>query len=993
MKTFRYGIAAVLLACVAGAVPRATGQGLVPLNDVVVDPLLPAGLGRDAVELSGQYAYLWAQADGTQVIQYQGSFELLTGGRRMFAQGAVVWMSRAVWQNRPYYHYEVFLWREAKLIEAAGTTTSGPALFVTFNSLQPAEAKADATTGDSSAGTELYREGSKVREAVAKTTPITTQPGQMRVVPVGVEPPAGPKVRPIIQYRGDKQTASEKDGLVTAIGNVYVSQGLLDSADHLEIRADAAVVFLARSEGDRNAEAAGPGDAPPGRPAGPQVPNVLAGPSDMRDPLGRSVAGVYLEGNVILTRGERMIRAPQMYYDFENDRALILDAVMRAMVPDRDLPIYVRAKKVRQLSTSEYVADKAVISTSEFATPHVYVGAEKVILTDKTPRTDALRATGPMAGTYQAHDTTLNVEGVPILYWPYSQGDFRQTENLLRSARFGYDGKYGAIAQTKWYLFNLLGMQTPEGWDSALRLDYFSDHGPGVGIDFDYETEDYFGMFRGYYINDHGEDELGPYRSGPPDTENRGRVTWRHRHYLPKGWELTLEASYFSDQNFYQEYFPREFYTDKEQDTDIYLKKQQDNWAFSLLGQVRINDFMTQTEHLPDAAFDWIGQPLGEFASLFSESHIGMVRYRPADCCPCGTCGAFPDSWPFNTGWFNDDCCPYPVGCGRTGSSPMTFRGVTREEIDFPLKLGAVNVVPYATGRAGYWNHSPEEGQIAQWFGSTGLRTGSEFWRLFENVQSRLFDVNGVRHIVRPEMTAWVSGANKDSSDLYPFDQPIEDIDDFSGASVAIRNRWQTKRGGPGKWRVVDWITFDVEASFFSDTPKDELEIGHFYADRPENSIARDHVTADFSYRISDTTAILSDANWNIDSGNLDLFNASYAVERDPRLSYFFGYRYIGPADSNLLGFGANYQINTKHTIAIREYFDLERGETETFDITIIRRFPRWYAALTLGLDQIEDTISLSLSVWPEGVPEMALGNKKYTGLATSTGINAQNQN
>lgn len=982
MKTARLGLAAMLIAFAPLCAPRAGAQALAPLNENATQPLLPAGISRDTVEVSGQYAYLWSLPDGTQVIQYQGSFELRTGARRLTAQGAVIWMSRAVWQSRPYFHLEVFLWREARLIEAAGTTTSAPALFVTFNSYEPPEVRADATTGTSSAESELYREASKVREAVAKATPETTQPAEMRVIPVGQEVQAAPpKVRPFVQYRGDKQVINEKEGIATAIGNVYLSQGTLNSAEFLEIRADAAVIFLTKAEAQPSAEAmpttrkakrpAVPDQAPGADSAEPSGFGPLGGSGAMRDQFGRSVSGAYLEGNVILTRGEQMIRAPQIYYDFENDRALILDAVMRTAVPDRNLPIYVRAKQIRQLSSTEFVAEKAMISASEFYTPQVYVGASKVVLVDRTPREEGVRTTGPVAGEYTAYNSTLNVEGVPVFYWPYSQGNFQQTENTLRAARFGYDQTFGAAFQTKWYLFNLLGLQTPEGWDSALRLDYFTKRGPAVGTDFDYTTENYYGMFRGYYIHDTGKDRLGPFNSGYPPTEDRGRITWRHRQYLPQGWELTLEVGYLSDPNFLQQYFPHQFYTDKPEETLVYLKKQRDNWAFTLLGQWRINNWLTQTESLPDGAFYLIGEPLGEVASVFSENRAGAVRFLP------------------------DDRKLYSENrADGADHTPLTFRAMTREEIDVPLKLGSANVVPFVTGRLGEWCHSPFDGRISQAFGSVGARAGTQFWRLFEDVQSRLLDLNGIRHVIKPEATGWVSGANKNANDLFPFDRPlyeaIESINDFSGASLAVRQRWQTKRGGPGKWRVVDWITLDVEAAFFSDPPDYQTPIGHTFTDRPESSVARNHLAADFAYRISDTTAILSDANWDLDKGEMAKFDLSYAVERTPRLSYFIGYRKIGPTDSNLLGIGANYQINSKHTVAVREYFDLERGKTETFDVTIVRRFPRWYGALTLSLDRIEDNIGMSVSVWPEGVPEAALGSGKFTGLATSTGINAQ---
>ncbi len=297
--------------------------------------------------------------------------------------------------------------------------------------------------------------------------------------------------------------------------------------------------------------------------------------------------------------------------------------------------------------------------------------------------------------------------------------------------------------------------------------------------------------------------------------------------------------------------------------------------------------------------------------------------------------------------------------------------------------------------RAGGWSESPREGSIGRIMGSYGLRSSMYFWRLFENVQSRLLDVNGIRHVIQPDVTAWVSHSNKSSTDLYPFDEGIEDIDDFDGVTVGLRQRWQTKRGGPGRWRVVDWITLDLELGAFNGDdwvfPDGKALVSYTHGDafvsRPEDSIARNFVNANFIWRVSDSTALLSDANWDIDDGEMDTFNISLAVERTPRFSYFLGWRYIREIDSNLLGLGANYRISRKHTLAFREYFDLERGETLEFSVTYIRKFPRWYVAASFDLDKAEDEFGISLSAWPEGVPEWTVGTRRYTGLATSTGI------
>jgi len=290
-------------------------------------------------------------------------------------------------------------------------------------------------------------------------------------------------------------------------------------------------------------------------------------------------------------------------------------------------------------------------------------------------------------------------------------------------------------------------------------------------------------------------------------------------------------------------------------------------------------------------------------------------------------------------------------------------------------------------GRTSYWDASPRDGSVGRVFGQLGVRTGTQYWRTFADACSRLLDVTGIRHIIQPQITAWLSGSNLDSNDLFPFDSGVEDIDDFYGSSFALRQTWQTKRGPPGQQRIVDWIKFDVELNVFGNLPRYELPIGRFFDYRPEDSTARNHVRTDFQYRISDTTVILADSNWDITDGSMDLLNISYAVERSPRLAYFVGYRRIGDTDSNLVGGGANYELNAKYRLAVRSYYDLQRGEMETFDISLVRKWPRWYTAVTFGLDNIEETIDVGFSVWPEGAPSAVLGSRRYTSLSETTAI------
>jgi len=963
-------------------------------------PLLPTGISESDVEMEGKFAYTWQQ-DGVSTVMYRGRFELFMERRRLSADEAVIWLSTGHYKGRRYQILDVFLWQNAEIREPGGTVSTSPVFLLKVQTFGKVLLQADATSLEPQGNTPLYEQASDTRKLIEAREAAIDQlvPEQAKDKPHPGEEPSpiqiksadGRAMLPVldkgpkrVSYRSKELEVNVKKGIVIAIGDVYLTQTGGGPADLLEIYADAAVLFLAegmiqQSEellGNVGAEAAEKGGARSrgegiGQEEADRDDGTLA--TEPKTPTAAAsgmVQGAYLEGDVVLSRGERMIRASQLYYDFQNNRALILDAVMRAMAPERGVPVYVRAERVRQLSTTEYAATQAKITSSEFHTPHYHIGAERVYLRDRTTRDSSGQIVGLGAGTYEMHDPTFNIGGVPVAYWPYTEGDFKLSETSLRSVRAGYSDDFGATFETKWYMFNLLGMRQPEGYDAWLNLDYYTKRGPGVGINLDYERDDYYGLFRSYYIYDKGEDDLGPFRDEDPSTEHRGRITWRHRQYLPKDWELTLEASYISDPGFLEEYETSEFFEGKEQETLIYAKKQKDHWAFTALAQWRVLDFLTQTEHLPDFGFHLLGQDVGGIATAFSESHAGIVRYRP------------DNRRLFDRHRFDDN----------TEKSDLTPRVDERAEIDVPVPLGPVKFVPFSTARGSFWDSGPTEEGGSLWRGylNYGARAGTYLSRVYPDVTSRLFDINGIKHIIKPDVAFWFAHSNLSSMDLYPFDQGVETIDDFDGVTVGLRQRWQTKRGGPGRWRIVDLLTFDLEVGAFQDGRSDEFTHGDTFMSRPENSITANYINGNLNYRLSDTTAFLWDFNWDMDGGEMDVTNVSIAVERSPRLSYFFGWRYIRETDSNLLGLGANYRLNAKHTLAFRTYYDIEVGRAADWAVTVVRKLPRWYLALSLGYDGVKEDWNISLAAWPEGLPEATLGTRRFTGLARTTGIRPQ---
>lgn len=938
-------------------------------------PLLPETISERDIEMRSRYARQWQRDDSTLVVVMQGGFQMTFGPRKLSAVEAVLWIRPAanVDDGRKYYEVTAYLAQQAMVEEAAGTVTQDRVLLVSnLRTFGRVIKLSDATSTENIETSPLYQDAERDRAAIEGATgravaEISTTNGPVRIAPADE-----PKPQRVIRYRLESvepATTSEGESVLVSRGRVYFSQSGTPNSPMIEIEADRCVIFPA--EGAQNRFFADNADGAPSatQPSGPstQPSTSPAGvPKTPMEQIAGELRAVYLEGDVVLTAGERFIRARKLYYDFETEKALILDAVFRADMPDRGIPLYIRASRIRQLSARQYSADQARLTTSEFYTPHYHVGAEQVNFEDRTPRGVAGGAVDTVAGTYEIKDSTFNLEGMPISYWPYSKGDFETTETLIRNFRIGYGDNRGFEVETQWHLLNLLGVKRPPGFDPTLRLDYFTDRGPGFGVDVDYAGDDNYGLFRSYYIYDDGEDRLGPLRDGKPESKNRGRVLWRHRQYLANHWEATVEFSYVSDPNFLEEWRKSEWFEGKDQETALYLKRGEGVEGISLLTNWRTLDFVTQTEHLPDLTYRRIGDTFLDPAVLYHESRIGNVRYRGDD-----------------RRFFDDD------RLDNTSNTDVTFRSDIRQEGEIPLKFGPVNLVPFGSLRGSYWDGQPlDEGGLWRGLGVYGMRGGTMFSRVYDDARSELLDVDRVRHIIKPEFVAWWSHSNTRSELITPFDYGVETIDDFYGFSTGLKQTWQTKRGIGDKRRTVDWITLNIEAGLFGNVNgRDDKSNGYVNPLRPENSRSRNYIAGDFMYRISDTTSLLYDFNFDLNDRSFDRHNVSIAVERNPRTSYFIGARYAGDIEMSLVGGGFNYKLNEKYITATRIWLDVDTGDLGETSFAIIRRYPRWYSALSFEYSNVDDDFSISLSVWPEGVPEWAIGSRRFTTLSQTTGI------
>ena len=255
-----------------------------------------------------------------------------------------------------------------------------------------------------------------------------------------------------------------------------------------------------------------------------------------------------------------------------------------------------------------------------------------------------------------------------------------------------------------------------------------------------------------------------------------------------------------------------------------------------------------------------------------------------------------------------------------------------------------------------------------------------------------------MRHVIEPELNLFASAATIDRNDVYIYDQTIDDVSDVSAASFFIRQRWQTKRGAPGLYRSVDFLTLNVGIVGFANTPSepqnpdraylrggslgavasgvDESDVGPssakgfrgvFFQSTPEASIPRSSIQGDVAWRVSDTTILMGDANWNIGEQQLATTGAGLLVGRGDRVSYFTGLRYIGEIESTIASFNMTYQITAKYTVNFGTAVDLAR-DSRGFNGSIVRRFDRFFIGVGGYYDQTDNESGVSISFFPEGL-------------------------
>ncbi|KLU03753.1 putative transmembrane protein [Rhodopirellula islandica] len=729
----------------------------------------------------------------------------------------------------------------------------------------------------------------------------------------------------------------------------------------------------------------------------PRLSDVFQGTQDFQSSEGE----LYLEGDIVFRQGDRIIYAESMYYNVTREVGMVLDAETITTIPEYQGTVRLKAEVMQQINRGNYVAVDAAFTSSRMGVPRYWLQSNRLELTQR-PIVRADPITGqPIADSEPIVTSGGNfvyLGGVPVLAWPRFTTPLRKPTFYLTGADVRNDDIFGSQVLLEWDLFQLLGFTNPPaGVETTLLTDYLSERGPAVGTRTTYALPSLFGFggpasgtYDSYLIKDDGLDVLGQGRRDlQPEETYRGRATLRHRHHLPGDWEFIAEVGYLSDRNFLEQYFESEWDQDADQRTGLRFRKYAGSQMLDIAANFQVNDFFMETEELPTIEHYALGGSiLGDSLTWSMHNEIGYKHLQVADT---------PED---------------PVIAAGTYTLPgeLDREGVvtrTRQEISAPLDAGPVKVIPFAIGEAAYYGEGADGDDLTRLWGGGGLRLNLPMSRVDPTIQSSLLNIRGLAHKIDWSAEYFYADSDTDLDEL-PYYDSLDDnaqeefrrvftgtlfagtlppqfdprnyafrqgtqrnvtsssdtvVDDLQQLRLGMKHRFQTKRGLPGRERIVDLFRFEMETILY---PKE---------DRDNFGETLGPTMYDAQYNIGDRFTLLSDGYIDSFDNGLRSVSAGFRTSRPGLGDLYVGLLSMeGPISSTVLRTSLDYRLNHKWIVSAGNVYDF--GETGNVGQTLglTRVGESFLVQLAANVDAGRDNTSIGFMVEPRFLPSSRLG-------------------
>ncbi len=804
-----------------------------------------------------------------------------------------------------------------------------------------------------------------------------------------------------------------------------------------------------------------------------------------RDPMEVYMEGHVIfrqDSNRFLGKSDqKAVEATSAYYDYQKDQFLMVDAQVDLFAPGLISPLKIRTPRVMQYhpmvngpnglapsQAPELRAEQTVSTGSRFARPGYRFRSSSIDVRQVVDSSANVGA-GSDPNKFEPDDLTWLIDArqnafymgrIPIFYWPRFVTEADDLDIPLRQINFRTNNYFGQQVLTDWNMFKLLNIRRPREIDQwNLDIDYLSarDKKPGQGIAVGSEIgwfgndlirdirdpyhrnksippsrlQSYAGYFDIWGLRDGSYDTLGPGPAvitqpgqgkkgysrtfSPPFQEFRGRFVLRHMQSLLRpdadpleDFRINLEAAYVSDRQFLEQYYKRLFDTGLDQETLAYLIRQKENWAFTVQAEANLQDFNTESQWLPKLDYYRIGDSfLGNLFTHYSHTGVDYANVHTANEVNNPNIFAF---------------IPYDPISNTTGTFE-SGRAFTTHEIDMPINLNVVRVVPYVQGQAIGWNNQINGDSVGRLWGAAGARADVMAHRAFPYVNNELLNIHGLNHKINflaDYRTSYSNvglnslGIQDDLDDntyeqvrryfalttynggilpaqydprflllrrgLSPITGPNDIQDTIQMLRLGIHQRLQTQRGPIGKRRIIDWMVFDVDTTFFPNAKRDNF--GKSFG----------QTTYNWEWFIGDRTSIVS-YGWfeqfditgspinpvkkSNDPLGLNVITAGISMSRPPRANVYLGYSIIntGTIATSAINASYSYWMSPKWYSTFGTSYDFGNKILLGANVSLTRVGADYLTTVGLAVDPQRQSYLFSFEIAPRLSPNLRFGS------------------
>ena len=439
----------------------------------------------------------------------------------------------------------------------------------------------------------------------------------------------------------------------------------------------------------------------------------------------------------------------------------------------------------------------------------------------------------------------FQIYGVPVLWLPvvYKPSDISSFGGRIE---FGSDSDWG------WYIRSAKHFKLADEpyWNMNLMLDWYEDRGIGYGLSSDLLTPESATEFSFYGIYDRnrygywGNEDL----IKPDDPSymhyklNNSRLEIPYYRYEVRTNNLThftdrldfrMQIDLISDYEFLRDYYVDRFRSEYAPPTYASLEYQGDRFTASAYMTLRINDFTSTVERLPELRLDFQRQEL--FANFYYQGEMSLtplfMRWRHFDREIPGD-----ENWEirnYNALRFDSlHMLYYPInlwniniiprtGIRLTAYSASSEREIGTSELSTMFIADEIEGIPW-----GYkvTNYDSKGGSKFRVIGEIGVEVNTKFYHTWQDVKNAYWELDGLRHVIVPYVNyTYIPRPTVNADNLYYFDE-IDRITEQHFVRFGITNRLQTRR----KNAIYEWFSLEHYWDLFIHDSENFNHIGDF---------------------------------------------------------------------------------------------------------------------------------------------------------------------